>query len=63
MNPTPEQIRSTRRQAGLTQDECALLCQVSRVTWSRWERGKARGGTAMPFVTWHYFLTKLGHFN
>lgn len=32
-------LRAVRTKRGLTQDQCAKLLKVSRLTWIGWERG------------------------
>lgn len=36
---TPEQLKAERAALGLTQQECANLVCVDRMTWYRWEAG------------------------
>jgi DNA-binding transcriptional regulator YiaG len=38
-NPTPEQIKESRQQAGLTQTEAAALVYVELRAWQHWEAG------------------------
>ena len=37
---TPEELRTLRKQAGLTQEQLADLLSIDRMTVSRWETGK-----------------------
>ena len=41
-NPEPEEIRTARRDAGLTQTEAAQLIHSTLRTWQDWEAGNAR---------------------
>ena len=41
-NPTPAEIRTARKDAGLTQTEAAHLIHSTLRTWQDWESGKAR---------------------
>lgn len=38
-NPTPEQIKLARTQAGLTQTQAAAILGRELRTWQRWEAG------------------------
>ena len=40
MNPTPQDIKQLRLDAGLTQREAANRTGVTVTTWSAWERGQ-----------------------
>lgn len=51
MNPTKEQIKETRKQAGLTQQTAADKLGVTLRTWSYWETG----GYKMRPQLWEYF--------
>lgn len=42
MIPTPDQIRTWRKAAGLTQSQAAALGGWARITWAQWESGKRR---------------------
>ena len=54
-NPTPQQIRKTRKDAGLTQKQAAELVHVSMRQWRRWEAGDKINMTA-----WKLFLYEIG---
>jgi len=54
-NTMRKEIRSTRRQYGLTQLEAADLVSVCLRTWQNWESGSTR----MPKSAWQLFLIKL----
>ena len=41
-NPTPEQIKQARKEAGLTQSCAAYLVYVDLRTWQRWEEGSRK---------------------
>lgn len=41
-NPTPDQIRSARIAAGLTQTQAAALIYSSLRSWQQWEAGDRR---------------------
>jgi len=54
-NPTPEQIRTARLNAKLTQHQAALLVHLSdSAAWRKWELGRYK----MPLATWELFLLK-----
>jgi putative transcriptional regulator len=38
-NPTPEQIKKSRMDAGLTQTQAASLIYSELRTWQHWEKG------------------------
>jgi DNA (cytosine-5)-methyltransferase 1 len=38
-SPTPEQLKQSRREAGLTQSESANLIYSELRTWQHWEKG------------------------
>ena len=38
-NPTPEQIKQARKEAGLTQSQAASLIYSELRTWQHWEKG------------------------
>lgn len=50
--PRPNEIRAARKSAGLTQAKAAVLADVDRVTWARYECGMR----PMSDVRWRYFL-------
>lgn len=55
--PSPEQIRQARQQAGLTQDQAAQLVHLgSKTRWAEYEGG-ARN---MDQARWELFLIKSG---
>lgn len=53
--PTPQQIRTTRHAAELTQEQLARLLGVTRQTVINYEHGK----TAMRPIAYEYLLLKL----
>lgn len=55
-NPTPQQIRDARRNAGHTQAEAADFMKCARRTWQDWERRVS----PMPINTWELYLIKTG---
>ncbi len=52
--PTPEQIIALRKQAGLTQTECARLVYSELRTWQYWENGARKMHPAL----WELFEIK-----
>ncbi|MDR3352761.1 MAG: helix-turn-helix domain-containing protein [Zoogloeaceae bacterium] len=52
--PTPQQIREARQQAGLSQEAAADLVCVSRRAWQFWEAGQR----SMSETTWELFCLK-----
>jgi DNA-binding transcriptional regulator YiaG len=46
-NPTPEQIKQARKDAGLTQTKAAALLYSTPRAWQKWEYGEARMQLAM----------------
>ena len=54
-NPTQEQIREARTEAGLTQTQAAALIHCTLRGWQDWEHGKRRMHPAF----WELFLAKL----
>jgi DNA-binding transcriptional regulator YiaG len=46
-NPTPEQIKQARKDAGLTQTKAAALLYSTHRAWQKWEYGEARMRLAM----------------
>jgi len=55
MTPTPDQIRQSRHQAGLSQTAAASLIHSTMRTWQDWEAGKA----AMHPGLWELWLIKI----
>jgi len=53
-SPSPEEIRSRRAAAGLTQTAAAALIHSSKRTWQDWEAGIARMHPGL----WELFLFK-----
>jgi transcriptional regulator with XRE-family HTH domain len=53
--PDALHIRATRKAARISQNEAALLADVSRRTWQRWEAGV----TFMPTNVWEIWCTAL----
>lgn len=54
-NPTPEDIRSERKRAGLTQREAAALIYATQSAWEDWEQGRRRMHPAL----WELFRLKV----
>lgn len=54
-SPTPEQIRATRVDAGISQSSAAAIVYSGLRTWQQWEAGDRRMHPAM----WELFLIKL----
>jgi len=46
-NPTPEEIKQARKDAGLTQTQAAALIDKTLSAWQRWEYGQRRMDTAL----------------
>ena len=55
-NPTPEEIKQARKDAGLTQPQAAALLYKSCRAWQKWESGDARMDKAM----FELFMIKVG---
>ena len=55
-NPSPELIRSIRKNAGLTQQKSADIVHAGLRTWQQWEAGDR----AMGLDAWELFLIKIG---
>ena len=56
MNPTPQQIKQARTDAGLTQTQAAKMLYSSCRAWQKWESGEARMNPAM----FELFIIKVG---
>lgn len=57
MNPTPQQIRQTRKNAGLSMAEVADLMGVTRMTVHNWESGKhPMKPRDFEYLKWRLFL-------
>ncbi len=54
--PTPDDIRSARKGAGLTQTNAATLVGAALRTWQEWEAGDSRMHPGL----WELFLIKAG---
>jgi DNA-binding transcriptional regulator YiaG len=54
MTPTPDQIRTVRQSAGLSQTAAATLIYSTLRTWQDWEAGKAK----MHAGLWELFQIK-----
>ncbi|MGE8046012.1 helix-turn-helix domain-containing protein [Pseudomonas monteilii] len=54
--PAPEAIRASRKHAGLSQRESAVLIHVSRRSWQSYEEGKAE----IKLGLWELYLFKTG---
>ena len=55
MNPSPDEIRTWRKAAGLTQSQAAALGGWARITWAQWEAGKRR----MHSAAWELVQSKV----
>lgn len=53
-SPSPDEIRTARKAAGLTQAAAAATIQSTRRTWQDWERGVATMHPGM----WELFKIK-----
>lgn len=53
-SPTPQNVRSARESAGLTQGAAARLVYVQLRAWQRWESGER----SMPAGLWELFGIK-----
>lgn len=61
VRPTPDEIRSARRHAGLTQAEAAQLISPAQVmpyrSWQSYEVAEDKvGARAIPLASWELFL-------
>jgi len=54
-NPTPEQIKQARKDAGLNQTQAATLIYKGLRTWQQWEKGERKMDPAL----WELFNIKL----
>jgi DNA-binding transcriptional regulator YiaG len=55
--PTPEQVKAARTEAGHTQAQAAALVHAgSYRSWQDWERGQR----PMPLAAWELYLIKTG---
>ena len=52
--PAPVQIRASRKNAGLTQEQAARVIGATRRAWQEWEAGRRN----MPGAKWELFLRK-----
>ncbi|MGR9108715.1 MAG: hypothetical protein ACU843_17490 [Gammaproteobacteria bacterium] len=55
--PTPEEIKQARLNAGLSAREAAKIVDVTQLTWQRWE-GQSSRTTAIPAPHWELFLLR-----
>ena len=55
-NPTPEQIKKSRLNAGLTQAQAAAVIHKKLLAWQRYESGDR----AMDYALYELFLIKTG---
>ena len=55
-NPTPEQIKQSRLNAGLTQAQAAAVIHKKLLTWQRYESGDRR----MDCALYEFFMLKTG---
>ena len=53
-NPTPQEIKQARLNAGLTQKQCADMVHVNIRSWQKWEGGER----PMNLAAWELFLIK-----
>jgi putative transcriptional regulator len=58
-NPTREEIRGAREEAGLTQTEAGALVHVTLRAWQQWEGGER----SMHPAFWELFRIKTGALN
>ena len=58
-NPTPEEIKAARAEAGLTQTQAGEVVHSSLKAWQQWEAGGASGRRMHPGL-WELFLIKTG---
>jgi len=56
-HPAPEQVRTARAAAGLTQAAAAEMVHCARRTWQDWEAGKRK----MPLGLFELFTSKAKH--
>ena len=60
-NPSPEDVRSARESAGLTQTQAAALVYASLRNWQQWEQGEgASSARRMHPAIWELFRIKTG---
>jgi len=59
ISPTPEQIKQTREDAGLTQSQAASLIYSKLRTWQHWENGD----TPMHPAFFELFTLKIANLN
>lgn len=55
-NPTPEQIKLSRKISGLTQTQAAALIYKKLLAWQRYESG----GRSMDYALYELFMLKTG---
>ena len=55
MNPTPRQIKQTRTEAGLTQQQAADMVMVTKRAWQYYEAGQRE----MSAAVWELFNLKI----
>ena len=55
-SPSPNEIFEARLAEELTQDQCAILCKVTKRAWGHWELGIRK----MPAACWELFKIKAG---
>ena len=56
-NPTPEQIKQSRLNAGLTQAQAAAVIYKKLLAWQRYESGDR----SMDYALYELFMLKTGH--
>jgi DNA-binding transcriptional regulator YiaG len=60
MQPKPDEIRKTRKQAGLTQKEAGALIGKPLRTWQNWEATENnKNNRKMDSALWELFLIKV----
>ncbi len=59
--PTPDEIKQTRENAGLTQTMAGELVHVSCRAWQKWEAPIGKGNCKMPMAAWELFNAKVGN--
>lgn len=59
--PSPEQVKVTREEAGLSQAQAAALVYVDHDTWRQYEKSRnQKNARGMRAAIWELFLIKVG---
>jgi len=59
--PSPEQVKRTREDAGLSQAQAAALVYVDHDSWRQWEKPRIqKNARGMRAAIWELFLIKVG---